>query len=50
MPFMDYPQSWTPEFPYFMPSDNPYDAGANCSSQGPEPAAPGARAPPHPMV
>ena len=39
MPFMDWPESWSPERPYFFPQDNP--GVTTCSSQGPFALPPG---------
>ena len=35
----DYPASWSPEYPYFLPTVTPF----TCASQGPKPAPPGSR-------
>eukprot|EP00966_Prymnesium_polylepis_P251686 5818609-Prymnesium_polylepis.2 len=40
MPFMDWPESWSPEYPYVFPEDDLQDMGANCSSQGPDSVPP----------
>ena len=44
MPFMDWPESWSPERPYFFPRDDPMVT--TCAEQGPFPNASGS--PPHP--
>ena len=43
MPFMDWPASWSPEYPYDFPTDNVHGEGVNCSSQGPDPAPPNSK-------
>ena len=39
MPFMDWPESWSPERPYFFPRDDPY--AFTCAAQGPVALGPG---------
>jgi arylsulfatase A-like enzyme len=43
MDFMDWPASWSPEYPYYFPKDSPGET--NCTAQGPFPLPPGS--PPH---
>ena len=42
MDWMDYPTSWSPEYPYFFPKDG--IGFANCSDQGPFAVPPGSPA------
>jgi hypothetical protein len=44
MDFMDWPASWSPEYPYYMPKDD-LVRQATCAAQGPTPLPPGS--PPH---
>jgi hypothetical protein len=39
MPFMDWPESWSPERPYFFPRDDP--GAFTCAAQGPVALGPG---------
>lgn len=43
MDFMDWPASWSPEYPYYFPQDLP--GKTTCTAQGPFPVPPGS--PPH---
>lgn len=41
MPFMDWPASWSPEYPYFFPRDDPGGDNRTCAAQGPDVLPPG---------
>jgi hypothetical protein len=41
MPFMDWPESWSPDRPYFFPRDDPL--ALTCAEQGPFPNVSGSQ-------